>query len=204
VGLDGDKARSGQGEGPGIAWLLERMVEAEASASRQAGEARELTTLGQRLRQLSEDMIHSVGAFRLDAHRKAESVLQDLRVHPELCSQEHRRQARAMRAAIEACPFVELAYATDTRGIQLTENVARTAFHASYGDSGAGKDWSHRPWFRGALRSSGIFSSEIYRSAATDEFCLTVSATFGPENRPIGVVAMDVNFRQLLGDARLD
>jgi len=200
VGLEGTGSRKSTQDGPGLQWLLERMVEAEESASRQAGEARDLTTLGLRLRELSEQMIQAVGTFRLDAHRRAEALLDDLRHDPDLCSGDAARQERVLRAAVAGCPYVELAYATDMEGIQVTENIAREAFSATYGDSGAGKDWSERPWFVGARRTRDVFSSDIYRSAATDEFCLTVSATFGYQGRtPMGVVAMDVSFSQLLG-----
>lgn len=189
-------------DGMGLGWLLDRMTEAQASAERQAREARELTALGGQLRGLSEEMIRSVGAFRLDAHRRAEAIIERLRDDADLCSGDGRRRERALRNAVESCPFIELAYATDLRGTQITENVSRMAFSASYGSSGTGKNWSARPWFRGALSSEGIFSSDIYRSAATDEFCLTVSATFGSASGgAYGVVALDVNFRQILGDA---
>ena len=78
VGLDG-AAKAKQEDGPGLAWVLSRMEEAQSSATRQATEARELTHLGSELRTLSEAMIRSVGAFRLDAHRRAESLLEELR-----------------------------------------------------------------------------------------------------------------------------
>jgi hypothetical protein len=177
------------------------MEEAQSSATRQATEARELTHLGAELRSLSETMIRSVGAFRLDAHRRAESLLEELRTDPGLCANELSRKSRALHLALELCPPVELAYATDLRGVQVTENIARKSFSASYGHSGVGQDWSNRPWFRGAIRAPGVFSSEIYRSVATDEFCLTVAATYGPpDGARLGVVALDLNFRQLLGD----
>lgn len=202
VGLDANKRASKQEDGPGLAWVLGRMEEAQASSTRQATEARELTHLGGELRALSELMIRSVGAFRLDAHRRAESLLEELRMDPGLCSHELPRKARALRLALELCPPVELAYVTDLRGVQVTENIARKSFSASYGNSGVGQDWSARPWFQGALRSPGVFSSEIYRSVATDEFCLTVAATYGPgDGSRLGVVALDLNFRQLLGDS---
>lgn len=196
-------SEAGGTEAVGLAWLLERTVEAEGSAARQAQEARELGALGLGVRQLAEEMIRCVGAFRLDAHRRAEALVERLRTDPGLCSGDEIRQARALRMSLLECPFVELAYATDLRGIQLFGNVAKgSSFNARYGDSGTGKDWSRRPWFQGALRGSGVHSSEIYRSAATDEFCLTVCATFGPAGAaPLGVVALDVDFRQLLGAA---
>jgi hypothetical protein len=202
VGLGRQGAGPARADGMGLAWLLQRMNEAEASASRQAMEARELTSLGLRLRGLAEEMIGSVGAFRLDAHRRAEGLVAELRTDPGLCSGEPARQERALRGAVDRCAFIELAYATDGRGIQTTRNVAPRGFQARYGESGAQRDWSTRPWFRGAMRSGSTFTSEIYRSAATDEFCLTVSAPFVLRSGGVrGVVALDINFRQILGDA---
>jgi methyl-accepting chemotaxis protein len=126
-------------------------------------------------------------------------VLEELRTDPLLVRGEKAHQERALRSAVDRNSFIELAYATDARGMQVTQNVAAGDFLARYGNSGVGHDWSRRPWFRGALSTVGVFASDIYRSAATDEFCLTVSATYGGGAAPAGVVAVDVNFRQLLG-----
>ncbi len=184
----------------GLGWLLERMNEADASASRQASEARELNALGIDLRDLSEQMIRSVGSFRLDVHDQAELLLQELRTLPGLCSGDSRLIAETLRQVVNRFMYVELAYATDTRGVQVTENISRNEFRAAYGNTGLRKDWSQRPWYIGALNTDGVYLSEIYRSQATDEFCLTASATYFDENdRFMGVVALDINFREILG-----
>jgi len=200
VGLQ-DK-RHGQAEkagATGLAWLLERMDEANVSAGQQATEARELNTLGTSLRDLSEQMIRSVGAFRLDAHGRVEQLIGNLCADADLRSGDPVRQTRALRIAVDSCRFVELAYVTDERGCQVTENIARKGFRAAYGASGLHKDWSQRHWFRGALQTIGVCLSEIYRSAATDEFCLTASSSFSGANGDVaGVVALDVNFSEIL------
>ncbi|HTT08902.1 MAG TPA: methyl-accepting chemotaxis protein [Gammaproteobacteria bacterium] len=203
IGLEegGGESLDKRGNGRGLAWLLECMDEADVSASRQANEARELNKLGLSLRELSEQMISSVGAFRLQAHNRVEELVEELRADYGMRSDDPGRQASVLRLAVKRCPFVELAYATDARGVQVTENISRRDFQAAYGTSGLNKNWSQRPWFRGAVRTDGVYLSEIYRSAATDEFCLTASATFsGKDGRVMGVVAIDVNFREILGD----
>lgn len=204
VGLEDKRGPGEEGRnGLGLGWLLDRMDEADASASRQASEARELSALGKSLRELSEQMIRSVGAFRLDAHNRVEQLIEELRADPGLRSADPARQARALQLAVNRCPFVELAYATDARGIQTTENISRKEFAAAYGATGHHKNWSRRPWFLGALRTAAVHLSDIYRSEATDEFCLTASATFNGDNgRVLGVVALDVNFRDILGNDR--
>src|SRR5258706_77383 len=136
---------------------------------------------------------------RAAAPGAVEQLIEDLRADADMCSGDARRQARALRIAVDHCRFAELAYATDERGIQVTENIARKGFRAAYGASGVHKDWSHRRWFQGALRTPGVCLSEIYRSAATDEFCLTASATVVGANGDVrGVVAVDVNFSEIL------
>ena len=88
---------------------------------------------------------------------------------------------------------------TDAQGSQVTENIARKGFRAAYGASGLHKDWSQRHWFRGAQQTIGVYLSDIYRSAATDEFCFTASSAFSDANGDIaGVVALDVNFSEIL------
>jgi len=190
---------SGRADAVGLARLLDRMRESEESATAQAEEAGELATLAIRLRELADEMIGAVGAFRLGAHGRAEAVMEELRLDPLLVRGEKAHQERALRSAIDRNSFIELAYATDARGLQVTQNVAPGDFLARYGNSGVGRDWSRRPWFRGALATDGVFASDVYRSAATDEFCLTISASYGEGPQPAGVVAVDVNFRQLLG-----
>jgi hypothetical protein len=199
VGLECEDAGAADADDTGLAWLLKRMDEASSSATQQATEARELNTLGKSLRELSEQMIGSVGAFRLDAHSRVEQLIEELRADANMRSGDAGRQTQVLRDAVDRCRFVELAYATNGRGIQVTENISRTAFRAAYGASGLHRNWSQRPWFLGALRSRGVCLSEIYRSAATDEFCLTASAAFRGEGGDLrGVVALDVNFSEIL------
>lgn len=202
VGLEENAMPDGRkAAGAGLAWLLERMNEADGSASRQASEARQLNVLGLQLRELSEEMIGAVGAFRLDVHERLEKLLEDFRTNPKLLSGDPRWQITALRQIVRNYPFVELVYVTDAQGIQTTENVFRTEIHASYGDSGKNKNWSQRPWFLGAMRSHGVYFSDIYRSRATNEFCLTASVTLINGNDVIvGVLAIDINFREILGD----
>ena len=182
----------------GLAWLLERMNETDESASTQASEARQLNVLGMHLRELSEEMIRSIGAFRLDVHHRVENLLQGFRSNHELLSGDPRWQITALRQVVKNYPFIELAYVTDANGIQTTENVFRKEFCATYGDSGKNKNWSRRSWFTGAMNTNGIYLSDIYRSQATDEFCLTASATIVNDGMILGVVAIDVNFREIL------
>ncbi len=185
---------------PGLARLLEQLEQADASAVRQVREAHELNDLGLNLRGLSEDMIGAIGAFRMEAHELVERLVQDLRRNDKLKSCDGRRQVDAMREVLRRNRSVELAYVTDARGVQTLGNVTRFNLQAAYEGPGHPRNWATRGWFQGAKNTRGVYLSPIYRSEATDEFCLTAAATFNDtSDRLAGVVALDVNFQEILG-----
>lgn len=199
VGLDHEDSEGS--EHPGLAKLLAQLEDADAAAQQQVVESRELNALGNNLRSLSEEMIGAVGTFRLHVHDRIDGLVAALSRDPGLCSGDPRQQMATLRNTLKRNPFVELAYITDADGIQALENVTRANFHTAYAGTGKQKNWSNRGWFLGAKRNEGVYLSPIYRSEATDEFCLTASCTFaGPRGQVMGVVAMDVNFREILGE----
>lgn len=198
IGLDEDAA--GRATQPGLARLREELEDANASAARHLREAEELNELGLDLRRLSEDMIGGVGAFRMEAHGLVERLVQELRRNERLKSGDGRRQAEALRDVLRRHRSVELAYITNAEGIQTLPNVTRHNLNASWEGPGRPRNWATRGWFVGAKRTQGVYLSDIYRSDATDEFCLTAAATFTDlRGAPAGVVALDVNFREILG-----
>jgi hypothetical protein len=186
---------------PGLARLREELEHANASATRHVREAQELNELGLDLRGLSEDMIGAVGAFRMEAHGLVERLVQELRRSERLKSGDGRRQTEALRDVLRRNRSVELAYITNAEGIQTLPNVTRQNLQATWGGAGKARNWSTRSWFLGAKHTQGVYLSDIYRSDATDEFCLTAAATFTDARGDVaGVVALDVNFREILGD----
>jgi methyl-accepting chemotaxis protein len=197
IGLDTDNAR-GEGK-PGLAKLREQLERANASAARHLREAQELNDLGLNLRGLSEDMIGAVGAFHLDVHELVERVVQELRRSAKLSSVDGRLQVEALKDVLRQHRCVELAYVTDANGVQTLGNVTRLNLHGGYEGHGRPRNWATRGWFLGAKKIRGVYLSPIYRSQATDEFCLTAAATFNDTSGKLaGVVALDVNFREML------
>lgn len=185
---------------PGLARLCEQLEEANASAARHLREAQELNELGLDLRGLSEDMIGAVGAFRMEAHDLVDRLVQELRCSDRLKAGDGRRQVEALRDVLRRNRSVELAYVTNAEGIQTLPNVTRHNLQPGWEGAGRPRNWSTRGWFLGAKQTRGVYLSEIYRSDATDEFCLTAAATFTDAHGALaGVVALDVNFREILG-----
>jgi methyl-accepting chemotaxis protein len=198
IGLDDGKGRDG--DQPGLAHLLQQLESASASAARHVREAQELNVLGLNLRGLSEEMIGAVGAFRMDVHELIEKVVQDLRRSEKLQSCDGRMQVDALRDVLKRNRCVELAYVTDANGVQSLGNVSRSNLNVAYEGPGRARNWATRGWFIGAKKIRGVYLSPIYRSEATDEFCLTASASFNDTSGKLaGVVALDVNFREILG-----
>jgi methyl-accepting chemotaxis protein len=198
IGLGSDDNRGERK--PGLGKLQEQLEQANANAARHLREAQELNDLGLNLRGLSEDMIGAVGAFRLEVHELVERVVQDLRRSAKLKSADGRMQVDALKDVLRQHRCVELAYVTDANGVQTLGNVTRLNLNSAYEGPGRPRNWATRGWFIGAKQIRGVYLSPIYRSQATDEFCLTAAATFNDASeRLAGVVALDVNFREILG-----
>ncbi len=160
--------------------------------------AENLSRLGQEVRGLSDSLLTGLGSFRLPAHARAREVVESVSGHAELLCLERRRMEAFLRQVVERYPFLELLYLTNAQGRQITDNIAQGAFQATYG-GGFGKNWSSRPWFRGAVSSGGTYISDLYRSVASDNFCFTISTPLrDPSGRLLGVLGADVHFGDLL------
>jgi methyl-accepting chemotaxis protein len=106
----------------------------------------------------------------------------------------------ALRNAMSQGLF-ELLYVTDAKGRQIVDNVGQVP--TIYGDTGLGKDWSQRPWFRHPAEQRKTYVSDFYRSAATDAYCLTVSAPILDASGTLrGVLGADVDLGRLVEMAR--
>jgi len=193
IGLDSHK----QQQDSGMRWLRAQMASVSKIAEKHSRGASDLNGLGKRLNELCETLIVSVGSFRLEAHATASRAVETLRGHADIISMNRRRQETVLAEALRRHPFLELAYLTDARGKQTIENVAPDGTPKS-GGSALDRDWSKRPWFTGALESEGVYISPVYRSVATQGFCFTASARIMAEGEAVGVLAVDVNLKELL------
>lgn len=161
--------------------------------------AETLDHLGAETRRLTENLLIAVGALRFEVHDRARAAFGELLAGPLRTDRAAAREDR-LRDAIRRFPFFELLYLTDPAGRQVTPNVGGAGFVAAYGSTGLGCDWSDRPWFRAAAAmEEGVYVSDLYRSAATDDFCFTLSGRLRDgDGRWIGVLAGDVRFGRLL------
>ena len=118
----------------------------------------------------------------------------------DVSAMERRRLETALRRALGQGLF-ELLYVTDAKGRQIVDNVGQV--ETTYGNTGLGKDWSQRPWFRHPAGQRETYVSDFYRSAATDAYCLTVSAPIlDATGALLGVLGADVDLGRLVELAR--
>jgi hypothetical protein len=171
-------------------------------STQQAASAADLSTMAGELRESTDALLMAVGVFRLDAHRRAAEVVRGCLKSQEVRSMKRPSLERFMRDLVKRYPFFELVYVTDARGRQITANIARHGAPGG-GEQALGRDWSNRPWFSGAMRGGEVYTSDIYRSVATDSFCFTISGRIEDfEGRPLGVFAADVHFGHLMDSSK--
>jgi hypothetical protein len=175
-------------------------IQAMAStAESQQDEARSLHALGAQTNQLTEDLLLAVGRSRLDVHRRAaERIHEFMPAVAEACG-DRRRLESVLLDWLRAHPGFELLYVTNNEGRQVVANIGWQAGRPAPDAAAHGREWRDRPWYQKAVRQpDGMAVSDIYRSAATGDFCFTVSAVVrGPGGAALGVLGADINFQRL-------
>jgi len=139
-----------------------------------------------------EELIKLNGVFKLIGQGTAQDVVEALAAAPEMTSLAQEPMERLMRQTLAENAFLELLYATDATGKQITENIAPAGFQAKAAASVRGKNWATRPWFIGVMRNQDTSISPIYLSEASGEYCLTISTPMFSQGRIAGVLAADI------------
>ncbi|MFT4171368.1 MAG: methyl-accepting chemotaxis protein [Rhodocyclaceae bacterium] len=165
------------------------------STQDQLDDAHRLSACAAQIRTQTEELLTEVGEFRFEGHRVTRLQVEQAAAQWQL-SDLRRDQIEAHLAALcRALPALELAYVTDPQGRQMCANVARDSVDAA----AVGHDWSTREWYRQPIRSGRVYVSGIYRSAATDDFCFTISLPLrDAAGQPIGVLGADVRFDHIV------
>jgi methyl-accepting chemotaxis protein len=183
-----------------VAAVQESLVALHDGSASQAGEAETLAVHARQVSETSENQLAAVGRLRFAAHEQARGAVEILVRDSDVSSMERRRVETALRRALSQGLF-ELLYVTDAKGRQIVDNMGQIT--TAYGDTGLGKDWSQRPWFRHPAGQREAYVSDFYRSAATDAYCLTVSAPIlDASGTLLGVLGADVDLGRLVDLAR--
>jgi hypothetical protein len=167
--------------------------------SQAAGSKGGAAEAGRQVRQLTDLLITSVGKFRFDAHAQAQKAIQGLLPSLASAGGDRIRLESVLEPWLREHPWFELVYATDSHGRQLTDNLRFGSGGIARDPSARDQNWAGRSWFQSALRSAEPCVSDLYRSAATQEFCFTVSAAWRNSAGALaGVVGADVSFGRIV------
>lgn len=166
----------------------------------QKEEAHQVHEMSGTAKSLSERLVLEVGKLRFGIHKKCEAAMADLMDHPDISSGSRALIESQLIQAMRDYSFFDLLYVTNKSGLQITRNIGHDGANPHSGKDAVGKDWSQRPWFIGAMNEEGLFTSDLYMSVATNQFCFTVSKTIlNPDTgEVVGVFGADVNFERLL------
>jgi hypothetical protein len=179
-------------------------VMAGTAESQRAG-ARSLRTFGDQANRLTEELLLAVGTFRLGVHRHAEQDVRAIMAELAAVVTDTPRLEQVLQGCLHRHSAFELLYFTDPHGRQLSGNIGWKAGRTWSDAAARGRDWRDRPWFKDALRQPDqVATTDIYRSAATGDYCFTISAVVrDTKGVAQGVLGADVNFQKLLvADAR--
>lgn len=171
------------------------------SASKQLVSAKSVHALGDQINALTEALLVAVGRFRFGAHLRAQGAVEELA--PVLIQNFPQRVQleRAIGSFLRTHSYFELGYLTDSSGRQIIDNLELRDGRVVHDAAGLGRDWSDRPWYRAALDQPRAFSTDVYRSAATRDFCFTIAMALRDElGNFVGVFGCDVNFERLVGE----
>ena len=162
------------------------------------GKAAQVRRHGEAVRGDSDKLLDGLGGFRIDLHSDAQRAVEQLAAQAELSGSVDRAE-RTMQRALALDKRFELFYLVGADGRQLSENIVATDIEQAHTGTRRGSDWSQRPWFRAVAEQLHSYISPVYRSAATDAFCFTVSAPiFASDGRLQRVLGADVRLSALV------
>lgn len=179
--------------------VSEDIFDIERSVKAQSKGVENMLNIAKNINQLCDDMVVDTGIFHLSSHQKSRVCAEKMATDPAIISFNRAEQERALYSHLEKSGFIELGYITDRSGRQTTSNIySQKVLNADTLEKGYGNDWSIKEWFQKPSTSHLPFVSKIYRSSATGEFCFTVSVPLFDKHLFCGVLAIDINFRDML------
>lgn len=180
-----------------VALFAEDLARISAIGKEGRNDSTTLAELAEKIKLLTEQQLLATGLFILPQYRKAERAVlamaedQDIRT-PGV------RTDQALQRCIQPHSYLELVYLTDTAGVQVSSNVHRKGQVLTCDPSARGKNWSGKTWFRKVRETGHSYISDIYKSEASQTFCLTISVPVYRDAVWVGVLGADIYFEDLL------
>ncbi|MBV8046681.1 MAG: PDC sensor domain-containing protein, partial [Paludibacterium sp.] len=142
-----------------------------------------------------DTLLTEVGEFRFTGHKRMRQVAEEEIAKWRLTRLDRGDLEGKLAGLCQRLPALEICYATDKNGVQLTADVSTKGLDP---DS-LGFNCSQRRWFQEATRRRSLFVSDIYRSIVTGNYGFTIAAPlFDPAGELLGVLGADVRFDHIL------
>ncbi|MGI3130880.1 methyl-accepting chemotaxis protein [Halopseudomonas pachastrellae] len=152
------------------------------------------------VRSEGDKLLEGLGGFQLGVHQSIRQRVCDMATSSDLAAGGSRAEQQMQRWLQQDGRF-ELLYLVGADGVQVTENILASDLQPASGSSARGRNWSNRPWFSAVRDSLSPYISDVYRSAATDSFCFTLSApVFDEQGRLRYVLGADIRLSALLAE----
>ena len=191
--------------------MIDAVREQEQAVARFAGDLSQITAIGREgqkdsatlaqlaetVKLLTEEQLLATGMFILPQYRRAEAVVAAMAGDPAV-REPGPRTDEALQRLIRPHAFLELVYLTDNHGLQVSSNVFKSGQTTRCDASALGRNWSQKEWFRQVRETGKAYISNIYKSEATDAFCLTISIPVYSQAAWVGVLGADISFEDLL------
>lgn len=175
------------------------VVEIETALAGQVKDADTIFGIAEQVNTVCDDMVLSTGVFHLSGHQKAGKAVEEASKDVAIRTGSRKDRDEALVRLLDQMPFAELAYVTEATGKQLSSNIYARALADQEGlAEGYGKNWREKMWFTTPANTGATFISEVYRSSATKAFCFTVSVPLKENDRFAGVLAIDINVKDML------
>lgn len=160
------------------------------------GNAGQVLTHSDAVRSSGDHLLNGLGGFRLQMHKAIQATVECLGSEAAMHGDLHTAE-RFMHDTLQRDHRFELFYMVDRNGTQISENVGLQM--DSKAPSCKGRNWAQRPWFREVAEQLTSYITPVYRSSATDAFCITVSVPIFAANGQLHrVLAADVRLSALM------
>jgi methyl-accepting chemotaxis protein len=160
------------------------------------GDAGQVLTHSDAVRTSGDHLLNGLGGFRLQMHKAIQTSVEQLASEAAMLGDVGTAE-RFMGDILRRDQRFELFYMVDRNGTQISENVGMESDPKAL--SYKGRNWAQRPWFREVAEQLASYITPVYRSSATDAFCVTVSVPIFAANGQLHrVLAADVRLSALM------
>ena len=111
-----------------------------------------------------------------------------------------KKMEEAMQEIIKEYSFIQFICATDTNGMQLTDNITQPYKKSEYDKQFPEKqNFSDRKWFKQPIQNGDLFATDLFTSKIDSSLCMTVSSLIvkDKEDELKGVLGVDVRFEDI-------